>query len=262
VSLPDRLVFGEVAELYDENRPTYPAALVEDLLELAELVAGDRVLEVGPGTGKATVLFAARGLGVLGIEPSAAMAAVARRNCARYPAVEIVESDFEQWDPAGQTFPLLYSGQAWHWIDPELRFERARAALTDSGVLAPFWNRPAWGASSLRDALAQVYATTVPDLGTDGPMHPAHRPPDEGEQWQGEIAAAGRFDRAEVRHYDWSLDYSAQGFARLLATISDTRQLCGDQRNALLAGVERAIDEHGGRLRMPMRTVLCLARAV
>ena len=58
-----RLAFGEVAELYDEVRPSYPAELVEDVIALAPL-DGDapRALEVGAGTGKATVLFAQRGL--------------------------------------------------------------------------------------------------------------------------------------------------------------------------------------------------------
>jgi tRNA G46 methylase TrmB len=60
-----RLVFGEVAELYD----SYPPALVDDLVAMAGLDGGQAVLEVGAGTGKATVLFAQRGIPVLAIEP-------------------------------------------------------------------------------------------------------------------------------------------------------------------------------------------------
>jgi hypothetical protein len=53
-----RLAFGSVAELYDRSRPSYPPALVDDVLGLVGVAP--RVLEVGAGTGKATVLFAAR----------------------------------------------------------------------------------------------------------------------------------------------------------------------------------------------------------
>ncbi len=48
-----RLAFGDVAELYDRARPSYPAALVDDVLEFACARAGDLALEVGAGTGKA-----------------------------------------------------------------------------------------------------------------------------------------------------------------------------------------------------------------
>ena len=85
-----RLVFGEVAELYDRHRPTYPAELIDDLVALAGLDASRPVLEVGAGTGKATVLFAQRGIPVLAIEPSPEMAAIAGRAAAgRAGSVEI-----------------------------------------------------------------------------------------------------------------------------------------------------------------------------
>jgi hypothetical protein len=53
-------VFGEVAELYDQARPSYPAVLFDDVIAFAP--QSPRVLEVGAGTGKATVLLAERGL--------------------------------------------------------------------------------------------------------------------------------------------------------------------------------------------------------
>jgi SAM-dependent methyltransferase len=254
-------VFGEVAELYDASRPTYPQSLIDDLIGLAGLGDGRRALEVGAGTGKATTRFAARGVSVLAVEPSVAMAAVARRNCDAYPQVEIIEMDFERWDPRGETFGLLYSAQAWHWIDPEVRFQRARAALAPGDLLAAFWNRPAWGRSDLRDALVAVYQTAVPDLPPDGPMHPANQAPDGDQDWVGDVGAAGGFTDPAVRYYEWSLEYGVDEYAGLLDTLSEVRLLGAERRRALLAGVRAAIDEHGGTLTMPLATRVCLARA-
>src|SRR5271170_4393101 len=110
-----RLSFGGVAELYDRSRPSYPPALVDAVLEFAGAGEGDRALEVGAGTGKATVLFAERGLHVVAIEPSADMAEIARRNTAAYENVTIEETEFERWRPDGREFRVLFSGQAWHW---------------------------------------------------------------------------------------------------------------------------------------------------
>ena len=255
-------MFGQVAELYDASRPSYPPAVVEELLRRAGARTGDRVLEVGAGTGKATLLFAARGLAVVAIEPSPEMAAVARRNCAPYPEVRIVESDFEPWDPGGQRFALLYSAQAWHWIEPEVGLERAHRALLPGGVLAPFWNRPAWRRSALRDELIEVYRAAVPELEPSGPMHPANFSPLDGEDWVGEMAASRLFEHAEVVDFDWHVDYSADRYVDLLGTLSEVRLLEDSQRGRLLAGVHAAIECHGGTLPLPMLTRLCLARAV
>lgn len=50
-----RLSFGKVAELYEQTRPSYPAELVAELISIARLSASERLLEVGAGTGKATI---------------------------------------------------------------------------------------------------------------------------------------------------------------------------------------------------------------
>ena len=254
-------MFGEVAELYDASRPSYPDALIDDLVAWAG--AEPRALEVGAGTGKATRRMAQRGVAVLAIEPSAEMAAIARRSTVGYPGVEIVECDFERFDPAGRRFPLLYAAQAWHWVDHATAYARARAALEPGGRLVAFWNRPAWGESALRDALSAVYDAIVPELEADGPMHPANRDDvDVNEDWDGEIAAADGLADPEVREYAWSLGYTPRQYADLLATLSEIRFLNEAPRRELLVAVEAVVAEHGGELTMPMRTRTCIARAV
>ncbi len=255
-----RLVFGEVAELYDRHRPTYPPALIDDLVAEARLDGSQGVLEVGAGTGKATVLFAERGIPVVAVEPSAEMAAVAHRSVDGYAGVEIEQSDFETWDPRGRRFPLLFSGQAWHWVTPEMGLAKARDVLVPQGVLAPFWNRVAWERAEIRQALIDAYARAAPDLARDGAMHPADLGADDGAGWADEIAAVDGLTGAEIRHYEWTLDYSAAEYAGMLATTSDVRLLDGVQRGALLEAVTTVIAAHGEPLSLPMRTRLCLAR--
>src|SRR5690349_16763087 len=106
-----RLAFGNVAELYDRARPSYPDTLVDDVVGFA--APCQRALDVGAGTGKATQLFTRRGVVVTAVEPSAEMAEIARRNL---PEVTIVPSDFEHFDGTGAPFDLIYSAQAWHWV--------------------------------------------------------------------------------------------------------------------------------------------------
>lgn len=255
-----RLVFGEVADLYDRYRPSYPDRLIGDLIAIAGLDGSKPVLEVGAGTGKATAMFAARGIPVLAVEPSGEMAAVARRNCRRYPAVEIEQIDFEQWEPRGRRFPLLFSAQAWHWVEPSAGYAKAREALSPQGLFAAFWNRFAWAKSDLREPLLLAYERAVPGHRTDSPMYPGNLDPDAEADWEAEIAEVDGLADAEVRCYGWDEEYSVDYYTGQLATTSDIRLLDEERRAALLAAVAEVIERQGGRVRIPMNTRLCLAR--
>jgi len=227
-----RLAFGRVAELYDRARPSYPAAVVDELVEFAELRPGDRVLEVGAGTGKLTCLLAARGLAVLALEPSAAMAEIARAKCRRYPLVEIQQVDFERWQPSVPPLPLVVSAQAWHWVTPELRYVRAAEALPPGGTLADF------------------------------PMHPASEPTDLAGDWEAEIEASAGFAGPEVRKHPWTTTYSTAQYLELLQTHQDHILLEPVARERLLAAVAAAIEASGGEIVLSFVTRLCLARRV
>jgi SAM-dependent methyltransferase len=257
-----RLVFGEVAELYDRHRPTYPLELIDDLVALARLDGTLAVLEVGAGTGKATRLLAERGIPVVAIEPSAEMAAVARRGIGTLGGAEIEESDFEAWDSRGRRFPLLFSAQAWHWVRPEAGLPKARDVLLPGGLLAPFWNQVAWERADIRDALTDVYASVAPELSRDGPMHPANLLTDGHDDWERQIAAVEGLGDAQRRVYEWTQAYSASEYAGLLSTTSDVRLLDPERRDGFLAAVTDALQAHGEPVSIPMLTRVCLARRV
>jgi protein-L-isoaspartate O-methyltransferase len=255
-----RLAFGRVAELYDRARPSYPAAVIDELIEMAGLRPGDQVLEVGAGTGKLTCLLAVRGLAVLALEPSAAMAELARANCQRYPLVEIEQVDFERWQPSLPPLPLVVSAQAWHWVTPELRYERAADALEPGGTLAAIWTLPDWEHTQLRDALRNAYRLAAPDLQGDFPMHPASEPTDMAGDWHAEIEASAGFAEPEVRKHPWSCSYSTAEYLELLQTHQDHILLEPATRERLLAAVAAAIDAAGGEIVLSFVTRLCLAR--
>jgi SAM-dependent methyltransferase len=257
-----RLSFGRAAELYDRRRPSYPTELVDDVIALA---GGTplRALEIGAGTGKATVLFAQRGVTIDAVEPSPGMAATLRANLAQHPNVTVVEREFESLDRPEEPYGLLYSAQAWHWIDPARRYELARGALGRGGVLAAFWNRDEWDGNPLQDALDDVYRTLAPELFTDGrPRTGGNRGSAVPAVWEAEIAGAEGFAGAEVRLYPWRAAYTAREYAELLATHSDHAVLHPDRRAKLLDAVARVIDAAGGELRLDYVTRLFLARAV
>ena len=122
-----RLVFGEVADLYDRRDPGTPMHSSTMSCRTRGSLSGDPVLEVGCGTGKATVPFAARALTVTALEPDPHMAAIAQRNCVGLDAIVEVTS-FEDWAAEPGEYRLVMAAQSWHWVQPAIRLRKARRA--------------------------------------------------------------------------------------------------------------------------------------
>ncbi len=250
-----RLAFGRVADLYDEARPTYPEAAVTAIITAAGLTPPARIYEVGAGTGKATLLFAARGYGVTAIEPSAAMAGVARERLAGQAGVEFVESDFEHWHPP-ERLRLVVSAQAWHWVDPAVGYERAAEALVPGGTLAAMWNFPDWPHFALQPALSAAYRTHIPELRPDFPMHPDSRP-ERLDTWRTAATARTWFGDPQVSGYRWAQPYTTDEYLRLLGTHQDHILMDPARRAILLEAVAAAVDGAGGAFEMPIVTWVC-----
>jgi SAM-dependent methyltransferase len=254
-----RRTFGTVAATYQQARPEYPAELLGDLLAVTALPAGERLLEVGCATGKATLPLARRGFRITCVELSADLARVARTNLAGL-GVEVAEGAFEDWrTPAGVRYGLVFAATAWHWIDPAQRYRRAWESLRPGGYLA-FWSAehvlPDDG-----DPIFRWLQDVYDEIGAGLP--PGTPPPRPGElrTYEDEIAASGLFDVLHVRHFDWELRYDAEQYIALLNTFSGHIAMAGWQRNRLYGAVRSRLAERpDGTLRRHWGAVLHIAR--
>ncbi len=257
-----RLVFGEEPELYDRARPGYSDALVEDVLDFGGVeAAGCRALEVGAGTGKATVAFARNGVHVHALEPDPAMAAVARRNGEPFTGVEIEETSFEDWELEEQAFDLVFSAQAWHWVRPEVRCARAAAALVPGGTVALFWHRVRWQADDgVRADLDACYRLYAPELHAREPGFPGLARLSLEEEAHSELAGCAAFTDVAVHDHPWSQTFDAGAYVDRLRTQSDHRLLAPEELDRLLDAVTDVIAAHGGEVTVPHSTLLVLGR--
>ena len=135
-----RATFDGAALLYDEVRPGYPEELFDDVVSLSGVPKEGRILEIGCGTGQATVPLARRGYSILCVELGENLAAVAWRNLASYPRAEVLTADFEDVPLPEGAFDLAISATAFHWLDPAVAYPKVARALRPGGALALFWN--------------------------------------------------------------------------------------------------------------------------
>ncbi|MGI9007244.1 MAG: class I SAM-dependent methyltransferase [Streptosporangiaceae bacterium] len=244
--------FGAEAGRYDRARPGYPDELVAAIMAASP---GPRVLDVGCGTGISSRRFQAAGCEVLGIDPDARMAEVARQHGI---AVEI--SSIEDWDPARRTFDIVVAGQAWHWVDPLAGAVKAGQALRPGGRLAPFWNvfQPP---PDLAAAFAAVYGRVLPDLPVNLWARPAldayagvFRTVGDG------IRRADGFGQPEQWRFDWACDYTRDEWLDQVPTQGNQHRLPPAQLEELLAGIGAAIDAVGGRFTMGYAAIVVTAQ--
>lgn len=246
-----RVWFDAKAELYDAARPSYPDALADDVLSRA----GRRVLEIGAGTGKATVVFARRGASIVAIEPGANLAAVLRRNVAGYD-VTIENTTFEDW-PITRVFDVVTAAQAIHWVDPRVRYVKAAAVLAPGGTLAVIRNEKAPFERGLQDELDAAYARWHP--------HSGHRPVEDAvetaqQMLAGEIDASGLFGPVEVKLYPSPTTYTTARYLELLETHSDHTVLAPEHRTPLYQAIAEVIERRGGVIEVPYVAMAIMAR--
>jgi SAM-dependent methyltransferase len=253
-----RSTFNQAAELYDRARPGYPPALFDDLAELAGIGPGSRVLEIGPGTGQATVPLAERGCRVVAVELGADLAAVARRNLARYRRVEVVTAAFETWPLPAEPFDMVLSATAFHWIDPAVRVTKSADALRPGGVLATIaTHHVAGGDAAFFNQAQACYERWDPETPPGGARLPAAAEVPSSSE---ELDRSHRFGPAMFRRYEWERPYTTAGYLDLLLTYSGHRDLDPASRAGLLDCIARLIDTgYGGRITKRYLTELRVA---
>ncbi|MGI5231908.1 class I SAM-dependent methyltransferase [Actinoallomurus sp. CA-142502] len=232
--------FDAAAEDYQRTRPVCPPRLFDDLVEQAGLEPGDRVVEIGCGTGQATVPLARRGLAVTAVEPGTELAAVARRRLAGFPATEVVTSSFEDWRPGGAPVDAVVAVNSLHWVDPALRYAKPHDLLRPGGALAVagcLWARPT-DADPFWTEVQEDYQAVGFEGDPPPPperIGPRHLPP-EAERLFEEVASL---------RYPFEVVYRADDYVANLATQSGTNALGEPRRTEFLTRVRHRLESLG-----------------
>ncbi|MFV1991601.1 MAG: class I SAM-dependent methyltransferase [Acidimicrobiales bacterium] len=247
--------FGEVADLYDRARPRYPDAVIARIVETSG-VDHPKVLDVGCGTGIATVQLLAAGADVVGLEPDEQMLEVARQRTGS--AATFRSGRFADVAATDGEFDVVTAAQAWHWVDPESALPTAHRILATGGVLAPFWNVRAEQDDSVSLALIGLYREVMADL-ADAFMAPQGGRRIESEEALRESAL---FTEPVVERFAWRRTCTTSQYQDLMATHSVYQLLSPERRGLLLAGAADILESAGGSFTFGYETILLLSHRV
>jgi protein-L-isoaspartate O-methyltransferase len=252
--------FDGVAQSYDIYRPSYPEELLDALITTTDLRSDSKILEIGSGTGKATLMLAQRGLSVHCIEPGRNLVDVAARNLADYPRVTFEVVTFEEWGVPPGEYDLILSAQAFHWIPREIAYTKTAQALKAGGHLALIWNMPpdlSESADRIDEdfvEIEEVYRACAPEMGGRPESSESRIRQREQDIWE-----SGVFRNVRTSTFLWSVKYDVQSYLGLLNTYSDHLRLPEEKRESLYQGIAEVIRRHGGYLEKPYLAVLYVA---
>jgi ubiquinone/menaquinone biosynthesis C-methylase UbiE len=252
--LSNRVHFDEIVEEYDKIRSEYPAELFKDIISYSGTGTNKKALEIGAGTGKATKPFLDAGYNVTAVELSENMARFLQKKFNEYDKFNVIKADFESVSPEDNSYDLIYSATAFHWVNPRLGCPKAFRLLKNGGVFALFrYNMIPPVNEVLFDEIQNVYEKHYYSFYTSN-KRPVRISRDDS--WKpAELLHRFGFESLEdygfgdiaMKLYDAVRIYSTDDFISLRDTMSDHRALPEANRTALYAGFREVLKKYGGQ---------------
>jgi SAM-dependent methyltransferase len=216
--------FDAWADDYDRFRPGYPDELFEVIAQQLPIPRHPHVVDLGAGTGRASLAMAELGWRVTAVEPGKPMLELLLGRAANQGLlVSSVQATAEETGLEPASADLVTAAQAFHWFDKDRALREAARILKPSGGLALFWNvRDAERAPFLADYADLLRSITNDDAGRyESGLAEATGLPDETRQAIEAHAAA--FDAPQLTQLRHAVTMTANEFIGMAFTASYVR---------------------------------------
>ena len=253
--------FNTVADTYEKIRPGYPAELYQSLFSFAPLDASGCALEIGIGGGQATTPVLRSGCTLTAVEYGDQLAQLCRKKFISYPRFSVITGKFEDVKLPDDTFDLVYSASAFHWVPEEIGYPKVFRILKSGGAFARFANHPYQAKDNpvlfeeIQNAYAEYYY----------PFY--HKQPKRISEYTEEQAAARaaiaeRYGFTDIRYmlFYRTRTLSSAEYRKLISTYSDHITIEESIRERFFDAIENAINRHGGLISIFDTIDLQLAR--
>jgi len=255
--------FDAWAADYDRYRPGYPPELFATIAQRLALPARPLVVDLGAGTGRASLAMAEMGWRVTAVEPGGPMLEMLRARAADDGLiVATVQASAEETGLDPGSVDLVTAAQSFHWFDQGRALTEMARITRPGGGLALFWN--------VRDAERSPFVAAYVELlkrSTDSTEDPGIGRYESGgrEETRRALEGSTAFETPELVQLRQEVTMTADEFMGMAFTASYVRVGLSPERQALFrVDLERLLGEHGhadsGTFEVPYRIDLWIAR--
>lgn len=261
-----RLTFNEDALNYDRLRPSYADELFDDVIHFSDLNSSKSAVEIGIGTGQATLPFLRSGSKVTAIEIGDKLAQFSREKFAEFKTFEVINQDFESVQLDENAYDLVYSASAFHWIPKEIGLPKVYKLLKSGGVFAWFSIQPIpveehtyihEEMQKIYDEYSQFFVEGKPLL-----ISPQMRQQEVEKKCLNRCNALEQYGFVDVNNkfYYGSRTFNAEDYTTLISTFSDHKAMPEENRIPFLKKISDTINRCGGKFTFFDTMILCMGR--
>ena len=253
--------FDTEASKYDKMRPGYADELFQAIFEYVKIGEGSRVVEVGSGSGQATLPVLKTGCKLTSVEYGENFSKILMEKFGGYKGFKVITGKFEDVDLEDDAYDLIFSATAFHWVPEEIGYPKVYSALKPGGAFARFANRPrnSQNAPELAaeiDALYEEYYNKAYDIKSGTKKWFTEEKAKEISQ----IPAKYGFTDITYKLFYRERVFTADEYIQLLGTYSDHIAIEETIRNEFFSKIAAAINRHGGKIIISDTMDLELAR--
>lgn len=248
--------FDLAAEDYDRFRKPYPKEVIDQVIVESQIPPSGKILEVGCGSGRATIQLAEHGFEILAIDPGKNLLEIAQAKCKSFKSVKFLLAQFETASlPTGQ-FDLVFSADALHWVNPSVRYTLIAEALREAGHLCILTDSLAPSANNVTSLITEILIRRL-----EGYSPITHEIFEANIEMQiREIESSGRFSGTRIFRVPQVETFTAAQYAHSLSVWSRILILPASARRELLAEIEATINRNGGSVTQSSEFLVFIAQ--
>lgn len=253
--------FDTVVSTYEKMRPGYVDELYKMIFDYVTLDESSHAIEVGIGSGQATLPILKTGCHVTAVEYGANFSELCKKKFKDYPSFQVINDKFENVNLAETGYDFIYSATAFHWVPEEVGYAKVFSVLKHGGAFARFANHPyiAKDNSELAEEINHLYNRYYHTF--------YHTEPKKIQEYSEEqakelslIAVKYGFTDIQYALFTRIRPFTAKEYIELLGTYSDHIAVDEPIRKEFFEKIEEAIYRHGGKLNIYDTIDLQLAR--
>ena len=253
--------FDTAASAYDKFRPGYVDELYKMIFDYTSLNDASNAVEVGIGSGQATLPFLKTGCRLTAVEYGEKFSELCKEKFKDYPNFSVVTNKFENESFADNMYDLVYSATAFHWVPEEVGYSKVFSMLKSGGAFARFANHPYRdkGNLPLCEEMDNIYAKYYYQYYNKKQEIPT----EYGEEQALSLSdIAGKYGFVDIKCalFHRTRTFSAGEYCTLLGTYSDHIAIEESVRKEFFSKIEEAINAYGGSITIYDAIDLQLAR--